>query len=226
MNKEDKIIAMGDAHYTSSLDNPMKADAFAKSDEEKIRVIAEHFSAIMDTLGMDLTDDSLAGTPKRVAKMYVEEIFSGLNPKNEPAVSLFDNNYKYDGMLVERDIELYSLCEHHFVPIVGKVHVAYFANEHVIGLSKINRIVQHFAKRPQVQERMTMQIVAKLQDVLKTEDVACVVDAKHYCVCMRGVKDSSSTTITSQFRGKFSDVKYKSEFLQHIASELKIDGLK
>lgn len=217
---------MGEAHYSSSLENPLRADAFVKSDEEKIRIIKDHFKTIMETLGLDLTDDSLSGTPERVAKMYVEEIFSGLNPKNEPEVSLFDNNYQYDGMLVEKDIELYSLCEHHFVPIVGKVHVAYFAKDHVIGLSKINRIVRHFAQRPQVQERMTMQIVAKLQDVLKTEDVACVVDAKHYCVCMRGVKDSSSTTVTSQFRGRFEDQKYKSEFLQHIASELKIDGLK
>lgn len=226
MNKEDKIIAMGEAHYSSSLENPLRADAFVKSDEEKIRIIKDHFKTIMETLGLDLTDDSLSGTPERVAKMYVEEIFYGLNPKNEPEVSLFDNNYQYDGMLVEKDIELYSLCEHHFVPIVGKVHVAYFAKDHVIGLSKINRIVRHFAQRPQVQERMTMQIVAKLQDVLKTEDVACVVDAKHYCVCMRGVKDSSSTTVTSQFRGRFEDQKYKGEFLQHIASELKIDGLK
>lgn len=217
---------MGEAHYSSSLENPLRADAFVKSDEEKIRIIKDHFKTIMETLGLDLTDDSLSGTPERVAKMYVEEIFYGLNPKNEPEVSLFDNNYQYDGMLVEKDIELYSLCEHHFVPIVGKVHVAYFAKDHVIGLSKINRIVRHFAQRPQVQERMTMQIVAKLQDVLKTEDVACVVDAKHYCVCMRGVKDSSSTTVTSQFRGRFEDQKYKGEFLQHIASELKIDGLK
>jgi GTP cyclohydrolase I len=225
MNKEDKIIAMGEDHYSSSMENPMKEGAFDMSDDEKMEKIAKHFEAIMDIMGMDLTDDSLSGTPARVAKMYVKEIFSGLNPANEPAVSLFKNNYQYDGMLVEKDIELYSLCEHHFVPIVGKVHVAYFAKDHVIGLSKINRIVQYFAKRPQVQERMTMQIVAKLQDVLKTEDVACVVDAKHFCVCMRGVKDSSSTTVTSQFKGKFAEAEHKSEFLQHISSELKIDGL-
>ncbi|MCB9189805.1 MAG: GTP cyclohydrolase I FolE [Flavobacteriales bacterium] len=225
MNKEEKIIAMGEDHYSSSLDNPMKKDAFAMSDEEKIKKIAEHFEAIMDIMGMDLKDDSLAGTPSRVAKMYIQEIFSGLNPSNEPAVSLFENNYKYDGMLVEKDIELYSLCEHHFVPIVGKVHVAYFAKDHVIGLSKINRIVQYYAKRPQVQERMTMQIVAKLQEVLKTEDVACVIDAKHFCVSMRGVKDSRSTTVTSQFKGKFAEENFKSEFLKHISLELKIDGL-
>lgn len=225
MNKQDKIVEMGDDHISSSLENPIKAGAFDISDSEKIEKIAKHFEAIMDTLGLDLNDDSLAGTPSRVAKMYVKEIFSGINPENEPKVSLFENNYKYDGMLVEKDIELYSLCEHHFVPIVGKVHVAYFAKDHVIGLSKINRIVQYYAKRPQVQERMTMQIVKKLQEVLKTDDVACVVDAKHFCVCMRGVKDSSSTTVTSQFRGKFAESNFKHEFLQHISSELKIDGL-
>lgn len=225
MNKEEKIIAMGEDHYSSSLENPLKEGAFNLSDEEKIAKIAEHFKAIMDVMGLDLNDDSLSGTPQRVAKMYIQEIFSGLNPVNEPKVSLFENNYRYDGMLVEKDIELYSLCEHHFVPIVGKVHVAYFAKDHVIGLSKINRIVQYFAKRPQVQERMTMQIVAKLQEVLKTEDVACVIDSKHFCVSMRGVKDSRSTTVTSQFRGKFAEAEYKHEFLQHISSELKIDGL-
>lgn len=225
MNKDEKIIAMGEDHYSSSLENPMKKGAFDISDDEKVEKIAEHFKAIMDIMGMDLSDDSLSGTPARVAKMYIKEIFSGLNPKNEPNISLFENNYHYDGMLVEKDIELYSLCEHHFVPIVGKVHVAYFAKDNVIGLSKINRIVQYYAKRPQVQERMTMQIVAKLQEVLKTEDVACVVDAKHFCVSMRGVKDGKSTTVTSQFRGRFAEANYKNEFLKHISMELKIDGL-
>lgn len=225
MNKEEKIIAMGEDHYSSSLDNPLKQGAFDMSDEEKMDKIAKHFEAIMDVMGLDLNDDSLSGTPHRVAKMYIKEIFSGLNPANEPKISLFENNYKYDGMLVEKEIELYSLCEHHFVPIVGKVHVAYFANDRVIGLSKINRIVQHFAKRPQVQERMTMQIVAKLQEVLKTEDVACIIEAKHFCVCMRGVKDGSSITVTSQFKGKFAEAEYKNEFLQQISSELRIEGL-
>ncbi len=223
MNKEDKTTTIGDDHVLTSLENPLVPDAFKKSDEEKIQIISEHFEKIMSTLGLDLTDDSLKGTPSRVAKMYVKEIFSGLNPANEPGISLFDNNYKYDGMLVERDIELYSLCEHHFVPIVGKVHVAYYANKNVIGLSKINRIVQHFAKRPQVQERLTMQIVKKLQDVLDTKDVACIVDAKHFCVCMRGVKDSTSTTVTSQFKGKFENAEIKNEFLTHIQSNTKLD---
>lgn len=223
MSKEEKNITIGDDHLLTSLDNPLTPDAFDKSDEEKIKIISEHFEKIMTTLGLDLSDDSLSGTPSRVAKMYVNEIFSGLNPANEPAVSLFDNNYKFDGMLVERDIELYSLCEHHFVPIVGKVHVAYYANDNVIGLSKINRIVQHFAKRPQVQERLTMQIVKKLQEVLNTEDVACVVDAKHFCVCMRGVKDSTSTTVTSQFKGKFENAAVKNEFLSHTQTNSKLD---
>lgn len=223
MSKEDNTTTIGDDHILTSLDNPLTPDAFEKSDDEKIKIISGHFEKIMTTLGLDLTDDSLKGTPSRVAKMYVQEIFSGLNPANEPAVSLFDNNYKYDGMLVERDIELYSLCEHHFVPIVGKVHVAYYANKNVIGLSKINRIVQHYAKRPQVQERLTMQIVKKLQEVLNTEDVACIVDAKHFCVCMRGVKDSTSTTVTSQFKGKFDNPDIKTEFLSHVQANTKLD---
>lgn len=219
----NKIEDIGDDHLFTSSDNPMHADAFKLNDAEKIEIIAKHFEAIMHTLGLDLTDDSLSGTPNRVAKMYVEEIFSGLNPANEPSISLFENNYKYDGMLVEKDIELFSKCEHHFVPIVGKVHVAYFAKNNVIGLSKINRIVQHFAKRPQVQERLTMQITNKLQEVLGTEDVACVVDAKHFCVAMRGVKDTKSTTVTAQFRGKFAELNAKSEFLNHIKMDLKLD---
>lgn len=223
MSKKDNITTIGDDHILTSLDNPLKADAFEKSDDEKIKIISGHFEKIMDTLGLDLNDDSLSGTPTRVAKMYVKEIFSGLNPKNEPAISLFGNNYKYDGMLVEKDIELYSQCEHHFVPIVGKVHVAYYAHDNVIGLSKINRIVQHFAKRPQVQERLTMQIVAKLQEVLNTEDVACIVDAKHFCVCMRGIKDSTSTTTTSQFKGKFENPDIKNEFLAITQSNNKLD---
>jgi GTP cyclohydrolase I len=224
MSKElnDKIEEVGDNHFSSSLENPIAKDAFDKSDEDKIEIISQHFREIMKTIGLDLTDDSLQGTPRRVAKMYVKELFSGLNPVNEPAVSLFENNYEYDGMLVEKDINLNSLCEHHFVPIVGKVHVAYFANGNVIGLSKINRIVEHFARRPQVQERLTMQIVAKLQDVLGTDDVACIVDAKHFCVSMRGVKDCSSSTITSQFKGRFTDPSVKAEFLAYTGATLPV----
>ena len=214
---------IGEDHVLTSINTPLVKDAFAKSDAEKIEIIKGHFEKIMETLGLDLNDDSLAGSPERVAKMYVAEIFSGLNPLNEPKVSLFENNYKYKGMLVEKNIELYSVCEHHFVPIVGKVHVAYFANENVFGLSKINRIVQHFAKRPQVQERLTVQIVEKLKEVLKTDNVACVVDAKHLCVNMRGVRDTKSSTITSRYSGLFNQNDNKSEFLKHISLDSKLD---
>ena len=214
---------IGEDHVLTSINTPLVKDAFAKSDVEKIEIIKGHFEKIMETLGLDLNDDSLAGSPERVAKMYVAEIFSGLNPLNEPKVSLFENSYKYKGMLVEKNIELYSLCEHHFVPIVGKVHVAYFANDNVIGLSKINRIVQHFAKRPQVQERLTVQIVEKLKEVLGTDNLACVIDAKHLCVNMRGVKDTKSSTITSRYSGVFNQNDNKTEFLKHISLDSKID---
>ena len=221
--KEKVNENIGEDHVLTSINTPLVKGAFDKSDAEKIEIIKGHFEKIMETLGLDLNDDSLAGSPERVAKMYVAEIFSGLNPLNEPKVSLFENSYKYKGMLVEKDIELYSVCEHHFVPIVGKVHVAYFANENVIGLSKINRIVQHFAKRPQVQERLTVQIVEKLKEVLNTENVACVVDAKHLCVNMRGVRDTKSSTITSRYSGLFNQNDNKSEFLKHISLDSKLD---
>lgn len=221
---KDKVSEnIGDDHVLTSIDTPLVKDAFAKSDAEKIEIIKVHFKKIMETLGLDLNDDSLSGSPERVAKMYVSEICSGLNPVNEPEVSLFENSYKYNGMLVEKDIELYSLCEHHFVPIIGKVHVAYFANQNVIGLSKINRIVQYFAKRPQVQERLTVQIVEKLKEVLGTDDVACVVDAKHLCVNMRGVRDTKSSTITSRYSGVFNQNDNKTEFLKHISLDSKLD---
>lgn len=214
---------IGEDHVLTSIDTPLVKDAFAKSDFEKIEIIKGHFEKIMETLGLDLKDDSLAGSPERVAKMYVSEIFSGLNPLNEPKISLFENSYKYKGMLVEKNIELYSLCEHHFVPIVGKVHVAYFANKNVIGLSKINRIVQFYAKRPQVQERLTVQIVEKLKEILETDNVACVIDAKHLCVNMRGVRDTKSSTITSRYSGVFNQNDNKAEFLKHISLDSKID---
>ena len=214
---------IGEDHVLTSIDTPLVKDAFAKSDFEKIEIIKGHFEKIMETLGLDLKDDSLAGSPERVAKMYVSEIFSGLNPLNEPKVSLFENSYKYKGMLVEKNIELYSLCEHHFVPIVGKVHVAYFANKNVIGLSKINRIVQFYAKRPQVQERLTVQVVEKLKEILETDNVACVIDAKHLCVNMRGVRDTKSSTITSRYSGVFNQNDNKAEFLKHISLDSKID---
>ena len=149
---------IGDDHLYTGIDTPLRKDAFALTYKEKMDKIAYHFGEIMHTLGFDLSDDSLKGTPQRVAKMYVQEIFSGLNPANKPKIALFDNKYKYHQMLVEKDISFYSNCEHHFVPIIGKAHVAYIGKDKVIGLSKLNRIVQHYAKRPQVQERMTMQI--------------------------------------------------------------------
>lgn len=196
---------IGDNHLFTSLDTPMKDDAFAMSDAEKKFNIAEHFSQIMDILGLDLTDDSLKGTPDRVAKMYVEEIFSGLNPENKPKVALFDNKYQYNQMLVEKNITLYSNCEHHFVPIMGKAHVAYISSGKVIGLSKLNRIVQFYAKRPQVQERLTNQIANELKEILETEDIAIIIDAKHLCVSSRGVEDNNSSTVTSFYGGKFKD---------------------
>ena len=195
---------IGDDHLFTSLETPMKADAFAMPDEEKKQRISILFAEIMDVLGLDLTDDSLQGTPKRVAKMYVEEIFSGLDPKNKPKVALFDNKYQYNQMLVEKNITFYSNCEHHFVPIMGKAHIAYKSSGKVIGLSKLNRIVQYYAKRPQVQERLTNQIANELKTVLETEDVAVIIDAKHLCVSSRGVKDDTSTTVTTYYGGEFN----------------------
>lgn len=195
---------VGDDHLFSGLETPMKADAFKLSDEDKKEKIAKLFSEIMDVMGLDLTDDSLQGTPKRVAKMYIDEIFSGLNPANKPKVALFDNKYQYNQMLVEKNITFYSNCEHHFVPIIGKAHVAYISSGKVIGLSKLNRIVQYYAKRPQVQERLTNQIAEDLKAILNTEDVAVIIDAKHLCVSSRGIKDDTSSTVTSYFGGKFN----------------------
>lgn len=207
---------IGDQHLFTSFSTPMREDAFELDDETKIELIEKRFEEIMNILGLDLSDDSLKGTPKRVAKMYVQEIFKGLNPKNAPKIALFENKYQYDQMLIERDITLYSNCEHHFVPIVGKAHVAYISNGKVIGLSKINRIVEYFSKRPQVQERLTVQIANYLRDVLQTEDVAVVIDAKHLCVSSRGVEDTTSSTITATYLGKFQETATKDEFLRHI----------
>lgn len=210
------IDEMGDEHVSTSVDTPLRKDAFDRSDAEKIEQIAQHFGHIMDILGLDRTDDSLSGTPKRVAKMYVQEIFSGLNPANFPDVKLFENKYQYNQMLVEKNILFYSNCEHHFVPIIGKAHVAYISGGKVIGLSKINRLVQHFAKRPQVQERLTMQITKALQEALETQDVAVVIDATHLCVSSRGVKDVNSSTVTANFCGQFENESTKNEFLKYI----------
>jgi GTP cyclohydrolase IA len=207
---------IGDMHASTGIETPMRADAFALNDEAKMQKIAAHFREIMETLGLDLSDDSLQGTPERVARMYVKEIFSGLDPANKPKIALFENRYQYTQMLVEKDITFYSNCEHHFVPIFGKVHLAYISSGKVIGLSKLNRIVQYFAKRPQVQERFTMQIARDLQQVLETEDVAVIVDAKHMCVSSRGVEDSSAMTLTSFYGGKFQEDATKQEFLRYL----------
>jgi len=212
----NKIDEIGDDHVGSSAKTPLRADAFDISDDEKRKRIEASVRDILDTLGMDLEDDSIKGTPRRVAKAYVNEIFSGLNPANKPKLSTFDNNYKYGEMLVEKNITVYSTCEHHLLPIVGRAHVAYISNGNVIGLSKMNRIVDYFAKRPQVQERLTMQVVQALQEALGTDDVACVIDAKHLCVNSRGVRDIVSSTVTSEFGGKFKEKDTKREFLDYI----------
>ena len=192
---------IGNDHLSTNMETPIKKGAFELSDDEKIKKISSLFSEIMDTMGLDLTDDSLKGTPNRVAKMYINEIFSGLKPENKPAITLFENKYKYSQMLVERDIQFHSHCEHHFVPIYGKAHVSYVSSGKVIGLSKLNRKVQYYAQRPQVQERLTNQIGTNLQEILDTNDVAVIMDAKHMCVSCRGIKDESSSTITSFYAG-------------------------
>lgn len=215
--KNNDIEDIGDGHFMTSIENPMRPDAFVMSDEEKISKIESHVKAIMETLGLDLNDDSLSGTPKRVAKMYVKEAFGGLNPEKKPSMSTFENNYKYNQMLVEKNIVLYSTCEHHFLPIVGKAHVAYISKGKVVGLSKLNRIVDYYAKRPQVQERLTMQIVKELQQAMGTEDVACIIDAKHLCVNSRGIRDIDSSTVTAEYGGRFkTDESLRREFIKFI----------
>ena len=198
------IEDIGDDHLYTGLETPMKKDAFKLTDTEKKERIAILFEEIMDVMGLDLNDDSLKGTPNRVAKMYIDEIFSGLNPQNKPKIALFDNKYQYNQMLVEKNITFYSNCEHHFVPIIGKAHIAYISSGKVIGLSKLNRIVQYFAKRPQVQERLTNQIANELKSILETDDIAVIIDAKHLCVSSRGIKDDTSATVTSYYGGQFN----------------------
>ena len=209
----------GEDHVGSSAQTPLREDAFDLDDDQKIDLIQEKVGEILHTLGMDLTDDSLKGTPKRVAKMFVKEIFSGLHPANKPKASTFDNKYKYGEILVEKNITLYSTCEHHLLPIVGKAHVAYVSNGTVVGLSKMNRIVQYYAQRPQVQERLTLQVVEELQKVLNTKDVACVIDAKHLCVNARGISDITSSTVTAKFGGVFKQQDKKQEFLDYVKIE-------
>jgi GTP cyclohydrolase I len=211
-----EIDEIGDNHIGTSFDTPLRNDAFDLDDQSKIEAIKKDVTNIMKTLGLDLTDDSLKGTPNRVAKMFVNEIFGGLHPNSKPKASTFDNKYKYGEMLVEKNITLYSTCEHHLLPIVGRAHVAYISKGKVIGLSKMNRIVDYFAKRPQVQERLTIQVVRELQKALGTDDVACVIDAKHLCVNSRGIRDIESSTVTSEFGGAFKDHKVRREFLDYI----------
>ena len=212
----NNVSDIGDMHVATSIDTPLRTDAFKLSDAEKVAIIEEKFHEILTTLGMDLTDDSLRGTPHRVAKMYVKEIFYGLNPENKPKISVFDNKFKYGEMLVEKEIQVQSFCEHHFLPIVGRAHVGYVSNGVVIGLSKINRIVDYFARRPQVQERLTVQIANELKKALNTDDIAVVIDAKHMCVSCRGIQDDHSSTVTAEYIGKFKDRATRDEFLKYI----------
>ena len=208
--------ALGNDHIGTSANTPLRQDAFNLNFDEKIDIIKDDVRHIMETLGLDLTDDSLKGTPNRVAKMFVKELFGGLDPAKKPNASTFKNKYKYGELLVEKNITVYSTCEHHLLPIVGKAHVAYISNGTVVGLSKMNRIVDYYAKRPQVQERLTIQIVKELQEVLNTQDVACVIDAKHLCVNSRGIRDVDSSTVTSEFGGKFKEKETRREFLDYI----------
>lgn len=210
---------LGENHVGTNDHTPLRADAFDRTDDEKIESIKKDFENILTTLGMDLTDDSLKGTPNRVAKMFVKEIFGGLNPAKKPSASTFDNNYKYGEMLVEKNIVVYSTCEHHLLPIIGRAHVAYISNGTVVGLSKMNRIVDYYAKRPQVQERLTIQIVEELKRVLGTENVACIIDAKHLCVNSRGIRDIESSTVTAEYGGLFKEEKTRRELLDYIKLE-------
>jgi len=216
IHNDDSLDEIGESHIGTSAQTPLRSDAFAIDDDEKIALIRKDVENILLTLGMDLTDDSLKGTPNRVAKMFVKEIFGGLNPAKKPSSSTFDNKYKYGEMLVEKNITVYSTCEHHLLPIVGRAHVAYISNGTVVGLSKMNRIVDYFSKRPQVQERLTIQIVDELKKVLGTDDVACIIDAKHLCVNSRGIRDIESSTVTAEFGGKFKNENVKREFLDYI----------
>ena len=220
-NNIEESESLGDDHIGTSSDTPLRDDAFVLSEQEKMDIIRADVRHIMETLGLDLTDDSLSGTPNRVAKMFVKEIFSGLDPKRKPSASTFENKYKYGEMLVEKNITVYSTCEHHLLPIVGKAHVAYISNGTVVGLSKMNRIVDYYAKRPQVQERLTIQIVKELQQVLNTQDVACVIDAKHLCVNSRGIRDIESSTVTAELGGKFKEEATRREFLDYIKLDTK-----
>ncbi len=216
---------IGDLHMATSYDTPLREDAFLLDDDTKIKLIEEYFGKIMHTLGLDLNDDSLRGTPGRVAKMYVQEIFKRLNPAHKPKAKVFENKYQYGEMLIEKNITLYSSCEHHFLPIIGNAHVAYISTGRVIGLSKMNRIVEYYSKRPQVQERLAMQIMKELQEALDTEDVAVLIDAKHMCVTTRGIKDINSSTVTAEYGGKFLEKETREEFLRYLGNDLMQYGI-
>lgn len=219
MKDKKEIITVGDNHVLTSIKTPLRADAFEKTDVEKIENIQFHFKKIMEELGLDLTDDSLSGTPYRFAKMYVQELFYGLNPANKPKLSVFENKYSYKKMLVEQHITINSACEHHFLPITGYAHVGYIPKNKVVGLSKINRLVDYYARRPQVQERLVIQILNDLQEALDTKDVIVSVTAKHLCVSSRGIKDQTSYTTTLEYGGRFSDDTIRQEFLNIVAQE-------
>jgi GTP cyclohydrolase I len=219
MKDKEQIQIIGDTHFSTSTKTPLRADAFDRSDEEKIKKIQHHFKMIMQEMGLDLTDDSLSGTPYRVAKMYVKELFYGLNPANKPKLSIFENKYGYKKMLIEQNITIDSACEHHFLPIIGYANVAYIPKDKVIGLSKINRLVDYYARRPQVQERLVLQILNDLQEVLDTKDVIVSVTAKHLCVSSRGIKDQSSFTTTLEYGGCFSKTEVRNEFLNVITAQ-------
>lgn len=211
---------IGEQHVMTSIETPMRPDAFDRSDNEKIDIIAEHFKVIMETIGLDLEDDSLSGTPKRVAKMFIKEKFKGLNKMNKPAISLFDNSYQYSKMLIEKNIKVESTCEHHFLPITGMAHVAYISTGKVIGLSKINRIVDYYSRRPQVQERLTRQIVEALKEALDTQDVIVAMEAKHHCVSSRGIEDPHSTTVTLEYSGEFENQARRNEFMDYVRNKM------
>ncbi|QBZ98303.1 GTP cyclohydrolase I FolE [Flavobacterium sangjuense] len=217
---EKELFEMiGDNHQMTSAETPLRVDAFQKSDKDKMLAIENHFFQIMEELGLDMTDDSLKGTPHRVAKMFIQEIFSGLNPANKPKISVFENTYQYDKMLVEADISFNSTCEHHFLPIIGKAHIGYVSSGKVIGLSKLNRIVDYYSRRPQVQERLIMQIFNELKTALETEDVIVVMEAKHLCVSSRGINDESSFTSTIQYSGIFNEKENRNDFFSLIKKE-------
>lgn len=219
---EQDAEILGDEHIGTAVQTPLRDDAFDLSDDEKIEKIQEHFGEIMKTLGLDLTDESLSGTPYRVAKMYVNEVFQGLNPKNRPDAKKFGNKYQYEDLVVVKNINVTSFCEHHFLPFLGKAHVAYKSSGRVIGLSKINRMVDYYSRRPQVQERLTLQIADELQGALETDDVAVFIESKHLCVSTRGIKDRESSTVTTEYRGDFKNETTQQRFIDYIRTNVEM----